>query len=49
MDEAAHDAKFMELTAGVIGKQAAQTLLTTLHALPADLHLAQLTALCAAA
>ena len=49
MDEAAHDAKFMELTTSVIGQQAAKTLLATLHELPADLHLAQLTALCAAA
>ena len=49
MDEAAHDAKFMELTTSVIGQQAAKTLLATLHELPADLRLAQLTALCAAA
>lgn len=48
MDEAAHDAKFLELTVDVLGEARARALLQTLHALPSDLTPQALTALAAA-
>jgi hypothetical protein len=48
MDEAAHDAKFLELTVDVLGEARARALLQTLHALPSDLAPQALTALAAA-
>jgi len=47
MDEAAHDAKFLELTVEVLGEVRARELLAVLHALPADLSPQALTALAA--
>lgn len=49
MTEEAHDAKFLELTADVIGTERARELLAILHELPADLALSDLTARCASA
>lgn len=49
MDEAAHDEKFIELTCEVLGPARAATLLRTLHALPPETPVTELTAMCAAA
>jgi hypothetical protein len=48
MTEAAHDAKFLELTTDVLGSERATHLLAVLHQLPRDLQLRELTSMCIA-
>jgi 2-methylcitrate dehydratase PrpD len=48
MTEEAHDAKFLELTAGALGAVRAKQLLAVLHELPREMAIAQLTGMCVA-